>query len=287
MKAMTTRPRLLALDLDGTILGAREALSPDIAPLLQAIRSQGVVVVLATGRRLNNARWWSERLGIGGAPLVAADGAVVTAADGRRLVDRPLSTIQWHRAWAVARQAGIEIRFYGATVTAMARPGEADLHCWSGRIGRRQMGGGLPPEAWNTWRFPARLGRFQFHAPRLYKGSLIGVHSAYLRPAIAALGMAFTTPADDANEFIRTGLSKATGLAALIGDLGLTWDQVWAVGDGANDRDMLAVAGLGVAMGQATAELRHEASRVVAPQDQGGLLEVLQPLAKAPVAEWL
>lgn len=284
---MTMRPRLLALDLDGTVLGAKEALSPDIGPLLQAIQACGVVVVLATGRRLNNARWWSERLGIAGAPLVAADGAVVTTADGRRLVDRPLGTRRWHQAWAMARDAGVEIRFYGATVTAMAKPGEVDLRCWSGRVGRRQMGGGLPPEAWNTWRFPARLGRFQQRAPRFYKGSLIGRHSAYLRPAVAALGMAFTTPADDANEFIRTGLSKATGLAALIGDLGLTWDQVWAVGDGANDRDMLVAAGQGVAMGQASLELRHEASRVVAPQAEGGLLELLGPLARDPVAKRL
>ncbi len=281
---MTTLPRLLALDLDGTVLGAKEALSPDIGPLLQEIRARGVIVVLATGRRLNNARWWSERLGIVGAPLVAADGAVVTAADGRRLVDRPLPARRWRQAWAIAQEAGCEIRFYGATVTAMARPGEEDLQCWSGRIGRRQMGGGLPPGAWNTWRFPARLGRFAEQAPRLYKGSLIGRQSACLRPAVATLGMTFTTPADDANEFIRAGLSKATGLAALIADLGLSWDQVWAVGDGANDRDMLVSAGVGVAMGQASAALRREAARVVAPQAEGGLLEVLGPLAGAPVA---
>lgn len=280
---MATRPRLIALDLDGTVLGRHETLSPDLAPLLGAIRGQGVVIVVATGRRLNNARWWAERLGIAGAPLVAADGALVTAADGRRLVDCPLGRKCWQGVWALAREAGVRIHFYGATVTAMARPSEPELDGWSGRLGRRRLRGGLPPEAWNTWRFPARLRRFQTHPPRFYKGSLKGPIGALLRPTVAAMGLTFVGPADEDNEFVRAGLSKATGLGVLIRDLGLRWEDVWAVGDGANDRDMIRMAGCGVAMGQATAWLRQEADRVVSAQAAGGLLEVLRPLAETPV----
>ncbi len=283
---MTTRPRLVALDLDGTVLGSRESLSPDLPPLLRAIREQGVVVVLATGRRLNNARWWAGRLGLADAPLVAADGALVTSADGRRLVDRPLGE-RWRAAWALADEAGVAIHFYGATVTAMARPGEPEHLGWSGRVGRRRLAGGLPPQAWNTWRFPARLSRFRACPPQFYKGSLMGSAGALLRPQVAALGMAFTTPTQEGNEFIRAGLSKATGLTALLADLGLGWQDVWAVGDGANDRDMIRMAGCGVAMGQAAPVLLAEADRVVAPQAEGGLFEALAPLVRAAATKRL
>jgi HAD superfamily hydrolase (TIGR01484 family) len=58
------------------------------------------------------------------------------------------------------------------------------------------------------------------------------------------------------------GVSKASGLAHVVGELGLTYDDVLAIGDGRNDIEMLQWAGRGVAMGQAIQEVIDAADDV-------------------------
>jgi hydroxymethylpyrimidine pyrophosphatase-like HAD family hydrolase len=77
-------------------------------------------------------------------------------------------------------------------------------------------------------------------------------------------------------EFFRTGTSKWNAFRALFPNA--QPESVIAVGDEANDRDMIARAGLGIAMGNATEELKSLADRVTASHDDDGLALALEPL---------
>jgi 5-amino-6-(5-phospho-D-ribitylamino)uracil phosphatase len=82
------------------------------------------------------------------------------------------------------------------------------------------------------------------------------------------------------------GASKAAGVQVLAQKLGCTLDDVVAIGDGYNDLPLLEAAGVGVAMGNASDEVKARADVVVNGHDEDGVAEaierfVLQPLGKS------
>lgn len=76
-------------------------------------------------------------------------------------------------------------------------------------------------------------------------------------------------------EMTAAGVHKGSGLSALAKHLGLTMDEVIAVGDGGNDLDMIRMAGLGVAMGNAVDELKELADVIVSDNEHDGCAEAI------------
>ncbi|MGX7092762.1 Cof-type HAD-IIB family hydrolase [Hutsoniella sourekii] len=77
-------------------------------------------------------------------------------------------------------------------------------------------------------------------------------------------------------ELIHKDVSKGAALNFLIDHLNLSADQVVAVGDGNNDTEMIEFAGLGVAMGNATDQLKAVSDYVTASNDEGGVVQVVE-----------
>ena len=72
------------------------------------------------------------------------------------------------------------------------------------------------------------------------------------------------------------GLSKAEGIAAVIGRFGIAADEVMAFGDGGNDSEMLKFAGTGIAMGNADDTAKSAADYVTLTVDQDGISHALR-----------
>ena len=79
-------------------------------------------------------------------------------------------------------------------------------------------------------------------------------------------------------EIIPSSASKAEGLALLVGHWGLTLDNVIAFGDETNDLEMIERAGIGVAMGNATAALKAVADVIAPTVAEDGVAVVLEAL---------
>ena len=82
-------------------------------------------------------------------------------------------------------------------------------------------------------------------------------------------------------EFHHPTVSKGAGLAEVARTLGMRPEQVVAFGDSHNDLEMLQFAGLGVAMGNASAELKAVAGLVAPSNDEDGIAHVLQRVLSA------
>ena len=73
-------------------------------------------------------------------------------------------------------------------------------------------------------------------------------------------------------------LSKANGIRMALRHYGIAVENSYAFGDGANDIEMLRLCGTGVAMGNATPEVKAAADMVCGPVDQDGLAQALREL---------
>jgi hydroxymethylpyrimidine pyrophosphatase-like HAD family hydrolase len=77
-------------------------------------------------------------------------------------------------------------------------------------------------------------------------------------------------------DFVQPGVGKGVALAALAAHLGLEMSQTLAIGDSLNDLDMLKVAGLSVAMGNATPELKKVSHAIVGSNNEDGVAEAIE-----------
>ncbi len=107
------RIRLVALDLDGTLIGEDLRLPPRTTAAIRAAVDRGVHVVLATGRMTTSALPYARELGLR-APLIGLQGALVrempapgSARLGRLLLHRPLAADVAHDAIAWCRAVGL------------------------------------------------------------------------------------------------------------------------------------------------------------------------------------
>lgn len=80
----------------------------------------------------------------------------------------------------------------------------------------------------------------------------------------------------DMLELVPQGTNKWVGAQALLEDLELPADAMMAIGDGGNDLQLVANAGLGVAMGNAVEAVKQVADVVVAGNDEDGVAEALE-----------
>jgi hydroxymethylpyrimidine pyrophosphatase-like HAD family hydrolase len=83
-------------------------------------------------------------------------------------------------------------------------------------------------------------------------------------------------------EAISPSAGKGSALLALAGLLRIPGDETAAVGDDVNDLDMVSKAGLGIAMGNASEEIRRAADVVVGPNTQDGLAQALRYILAYP-----
>jgi hydroxymethylpyrimidine pyrophosphatase-like HAD family hydrolase len=104
--------------------------------------------------------------------------------------------------------------------------------------------------------------------------------SRQLRPhwvqAVQGQGAGILQAVPDMLELVPEGVNKWQGLQVLMGHLGVSQEGFMAVGDGGNDLEMVANAGIGVAMGNAVQQVKDAASLVVSSNDEDGIAEAFE-----------
>ena len=102
--------RLVALDIDGTLLNSSYKVSDRTRRTLQRVMERGVRVVLVTGRTFSAARPIALDLGLASVPLVAHNGALTKDAATLEIIDfRPLPQPTAVRAVEVARGSEVNV----------------------------------------------------------------------------------------------------------------------------------------------------------------------------------
>jgi hydroxymethylpyrimidine pyrophosphatase-like HAD family hydrolase len=269
--------RLLALDIDGTLLDSDKDVSARTQAAIAAARERGARLVLVTGRRYPAARRVAEALG-GDVPLVLHNGALIVEA-GSVLRCRPL-------ARAAAADAVRLGRLHAADAVIHAgQRGEGRLLFERVSPGNRLLSDYLDRSGADAVRVAdllAELLAAEDPMQVMFAGAAEAME-ALLAPLGGALGAEArlertTYPRYGVSiiDVLHPGVGKAGALAFLQERWGLTPAETLAIGDNWNDREMLERAGLGLVMGNADPALRAIGLPVLPSNDEDGVAVALE-----------
>lgn len=237
--------KLLALDMDGTLLNEDKDISAQNRHWIGKARENGVTICLASGRGRQSMLPYHEQLGLAGTPFVAVNGGEVWLDEKTLLQRTQLDRSLNRKLVSLAEQTGAWFWAYGP----------------EGYLTKDNWTPGFEEESWLKFGFytddPAALARV--------KESLDG---------FGPLAVSNSHPNNV--EVNPAGVTKASGLAAVCRKLGLDMGQVAAMGDSLNDLAMIRESGLGIAMGNAQETVKQAADAVVASNEEDGVAEAIR-----------
>ncbi|MFF1741945.1 HAD family hydrolase [Streptomyces mirabilis] len=259
--------KLVATDLDGTLLRSDETVSERTREALAAVTAAGAAHIVVTGRAVPWTRHILDDLGYEGL-AVCGQGAQVYDAGEHRL----LTSVTLDRQLAGLALAKIEAEA-GPLLLAASRDG-LDGEVLVGP-GYRRQDGSLPVvpirDATDLWSAP--LNKVYVQHPTLSDDELAAV-AAKVAGGLVGVTMAGAGIV----ELLPLGLSKATGLSLAARRLGVKAADTIAFGDMPNDIPMFAWAAHGVAMANAHDELKAVADEVTSSSEEDGIAVVLERL---------
>jgi len=256
--------KLAAFDLDNTLIGPDLTLSPRVKDAVTRAMARGVIVTIATGRGPSPTDQFAARLDLA-APLICFQGGLVYDYRARQILhEERLDPAVIPVIARLAEERGWNLQF--ETPTMIYLPRESNH----------------PEEIMNLLRVAnwKRVNDFMTDLPEVPHKFILSVHDPAERDALAAelrasfdseLAKITVVPSHPILvEGLPHGLSKAVGLQWLAARFGLARDEIMAVGDNDNDAEMLAWAGLGVAMSDGSRAALAAADTMVPPVSQDG-----------------
>jgi Cof subfamily protein (haloacid dehalogenase superfamily) len=264
--------KLIAIDLDGTLLNSHHQLTDRTKHTLRKAIAAGIQVVIATGKTRYSAREAISELALQ-TPGVYLQGLMICNSDGSIRHQQPISPDVVRDVAAFARSRGLSMAAYsGGDILTEQRNTHTD----------RLIAYHEP--------VPTEIASYETALETRPMNKLLLIDTVdsctEARQALAPLleGRATQVQAlADMLEILPPGASKGVGLRWLLDDLGIAPEQVMAIGDGENDIEMLQMVGIGVAMGNANPLAKAAADYVVASNDEDGVAEAVERFVLAPM----
>lgn len=268
-------PLLVASDIDGTLLNSRHRVTPRLRAAVARMTSSGVPLTLATGRPARWLRPVLDQLPV--RPVcVCGNGAVIyDSARDIILRDHSLAPTVQTEVAAIARTAMADIGPVGVAVERAGRSaldpaeelfvvGPTYAHAWEstehGVCGEPEM-------------MAEPATKMLISNPAMTSAELHAIIAPHIPADLAHV--TYSMP-EGLLEVSAPGVTKRIGLEELATIVGAAPADVVCFGDMPNDIEMLRWAGLGVAMGNATAAVRDIADEVTSSNDDDGVAIVLE-----------
>ncbi|MDF2747915.1 MAG: family phosphatase [Propionibacteriaceae bacterium] len=248
------QPRLVALDIDGTIVDLDGAMPEAVRKAVGMVLDAGVPVVLATGRSWHGTRPVFDELGLPPGPSVCSNGAVVVSYPPQQI----------HKAVTFDPRQVIKkvVEFAPGTLIAVEEIGRGY------RLNDHFPGGDLTGEM--IIESIEQLSSRPVTRIILRDPSASEEDFTKLARHLGLKGVSYFVGWSAWLDIAPLGVNKASALQEVADDLGVDAADVLAFGDGRNDIEMLHWAGRGVAVGDAPEEVQQVADVVTDTFADGG-----------------
>ena len=265
--------RLIALDLDGTLLTSEKTISPEDRAAVEEAIARGVLVVPVTGRPAQGVP--KEVLELPGVRyVVSSNGATIRDIQtGQALLETHLEAETALAVLSASNHVTMIREAFRAGVGYLSQA-DYDILC------DRYEGAMLAYVLDTRQVVPGTLEEFLRDDPRPIEELFFLTDSEEtkwdLQTVLSALpGISFADPFPRDLEVMAGGIDKGEGLRFLLDRLGITPEETMALGDGGSDLPMLRAAGIGVAMGNSIETVKAGADWVTGSCDENGVAQAI------------
>lgn len=238
--------KLIALDMDGTLLNEDKKISEENLKWINAAEKAGLTVILSTGRGKQSAGPYLEEFNLR-APMVLVNGSEIWKTP-QELYKRELMPVEWIRS---LKQLALDLDVW---FWAYSVEGVFNRENWPDEAGTDSAG----------W---LKFGYYTENTEKLPK----------IRAELESWNLLEITNSHPFNlELNPKGINKASGVREVCKLLGIGMSQVIAMGDSQNDISMIREAGLGIAMGNAQELVKQTADAVTSTNDEDGVARAIR-----------
>jgi Cof subfamily protein (haloacid dehalogenase superfamily) len=256
--------KLIAFDLDGTLLTSDKRITARSERAIKALAELGVVMIPCTGRPPRNTKAYTEQLSLRSAFVF----------NGAGIYDSLNDTTTYRHC--ITKETALRIiqQMRGAVPGVIA--GIETSHGWYLDIGYYEW---RKTQPYLPQLEPTGIGdisdfvsdttvKIYFRKP--------GFTARAMSLALTGIDTYFTWSSSELLEVMAHGVNKREALTYICTELGISWQEVIAFGDEHNDQGMLLWAGLGVAMANAKTEAEEAADYTTKSNDEDGVAVVLE-----------
>lgn len=258
--------KLIAFDLDGTLLTSNKRITERSEKAIKALANTGIIMIPCTGRPPRNTKAFVEQLGLESACVFNGAGIYHQTTD---------TTTYRH---CIQKETALQIIKQMRETIPDIIAGMETSRGWfldSGYYEWRKTQAYLPPLE------PTGVGdicdfvddgtvKIYFRKP--------GFTARAMSLALTGIDSYFTWSSEELLEVMAHGVNKREALAHLCTELGISWQEVITFGDEHNDQGMLLWAGLGIAMANAKSEAEEAADYITKSNDEDGVATVLESI---------
>lgn len=265
--------KLIAIDIDGTLLTPELTISERVKETVAKAKANGIKIVLCTGRPLPGANEYLDALELKneGDYAITYNGALVQDTYTQEVLSHhTLDINDFYAIEEMSRKIGVH---YHATTGDAMYTSNKDISYYSVR------------EAMLT-RMPLKYRTVSEMDKAISVSKMMMIDDpAVLDEGVKQLPQAFLDTYTVLRsepfylEVLHPSASKGKALKSLTELLGLTNDEVMAIGDNENDLDMIAYAGMGVAMGNAVPKVKEQAVYITDTNANDGVATVIEKFA--------
>ncbi|TVY04146.1 Cof-type HAD-IIB family hydrolase [Cohnella terricola] len=262
------RFRLIALDVDGTLLNDHHELTPRVREAVRAAAQQGAEIVLCTGRGPTSTLPVLEELGLAGTMITHNGSAVVDSKTRNVLQDTTIGHDQAQRYISFFKERGIHYDMNTAFELFVEEMKEDAAQMYHKMMARPVIRG-------NDEGLPEHLVKMSVFAPKQVLDDVEKEWSGWLHE------LQTIRSGDNFIDVQHLQANKGQALERLAAMKGIDREHILAMGNYYNDTGMLAFAGWGIAMDNSPAEVKAIANEVTASNNEDGVAQAIERLVLA------
>lgn len=278
--------KLIAIDLDGTLLSKKGYISKENAAAIKEAQSQGNIVSICTGRAVEDVLNLLKEADLS-CPVIGANGAVLYH-EGKIVGHHPLEKNnakkilarleEHHVFYHLHTNNGIYTPEFGEKSVLVeidliksANPELDADELWNAAQGYLKQFGQLPigsfKEIWSEELVVNKILPFSYSLDKLKA----------IRDEFSSLeGLSITSSADHNLEINHEAANKGNGLRGMADYMGIPYEDTVAIGDNMNDWPMMKAAGTSIAMGNALPEIKEICHFTTLENDEHGVAHAIR-----------
>ncbi len=266
--------KLVAIDIDGTLVNDQKKISPFVKEAIMEARTQGVKIVLCTGRPTIGVYPYLKELDLIGSEeyVIAYNGALVQTTDGEKtLVSYTLDHENYLEIEALSRTVGSHLHTLDHEHLYTANRDISEFTVFESFLTKMPLFYRPVSEMSENLSI---IKMMMIDKPEILDTAISQLPGWFFEKYATAKSEPFYF------EIVNKNASKGNALASLAQTLDIKVDEVMALGDNENDLSMIQYAGTGVAMGNAVPSVKQAAKDITKTNEQDGVAFALKKYLK-------